>query len=101
MSNLTQGTGPAVGTSQEHQPPGQNKTVDIIINGKAKEFQGKKISFQEVVTLAFGTYEDKPTMINTVTYSKAEGNKEGTMVKGDEIPVKDGMEFIATQTDKS
>jgi DNA gyrase/topoisomerase IV subunit A len=76
--------------------------VTIIVNGKKREFKGKVISFDQVVILAFGSISPDPNMIYTVTYKKGIGHKtEGTMVKGDEVKVKDGMIFNVTATNKS
>lgn len=89
--------------SEEHknEAPGHNKEVTIIVNGREKTFTGKEISFREVVELAFGTYEDKEHIVYTVTYSKGEDKKEGTMTKGTSVKAKEGMIFNATRTDKS
>ena len=80
---------------------GQNKEVSIIVNGRQKIFTEKKITFQQVVELAFGNYIERDSLIYTVTYSKGEDKKEGTMLKGDIVHVKDGMIFNVTSTDKS
>jgi hypothetical protein len=77
------------------------KTVTIIVNTRPKEWAEKKISFQQVVELAFGTYIDDPKSIYTVTYSRGADKHEGTLVKGQDVPVKDGMIFNVTQTTES
>lgn len=80
---------------------GKNKPVTIIVNGREEEFEGKNITFDEVVILAFGTYEENEFIVYTMTYSKGEGRDEGSMVRGDEVKVKKGMIFNVTRTDKS
>ena len=90
--------------SEEHknEAPAQNKEFEIIVNGREKIFTEKKISFTQVVELAFNTTEIDGTTCYTVTYSKGEDKKpKGTMVKGDTITVKSGMIFNVTDTDKS
>lgn len=78
------------------------KEATIIVNGKEKLFQEKKITFIEVIELAFDVFEDNPLICYTVDYLKGDDkNKEGMMVKGDEVKVKDGMIFDVTRTDKS
>ena len=85
-----------------HDAPGQNKEFNIIVNGRPMVFSKKKISFIEVVELAFNTTEINKNICYTVAYRKGEGKKkEGIMVEGDVIPVKEGMIFDVTQTDKS
>ena len=87
--------------NKEKEAPGQDKEFTIIVNGREKKFTGKEISFKQVIELAFGTYEDNPNIVYTVTYSKGEDKKEGTMTAGSTVKVKDGMIFNATRTDKS
>ncbi len=89
-------------SEEEHDAPGQNKEFNIIVNGRQKVFSKKKISFIEVVELAFNITEINDNTCYTVAYRKGEGKKkEGIMVEGDVIPVKEGMIFDVTQTDKS
>lgn len=80
---------------------GHNKEFKIYVNGRERTVSEKEISFKEVVVLAFGIYEEKETIVYTVTYSKGEDRHEGTMTKGMTVKVKEGMIFNATRTDKS
>ncbi|HCR52764.1 MAG TPA: multiubiquitin domain-containing protein [Cyclobacteriaceae bacterium] len=87
---------------------GGDATVDkvkvhtIIVNGREKEFEGKEISFEQVIILAFGVVSPNPNISYTVTYKRGEGNKpQGTLVAGESVKVKEGMIFNATATDKS
>ena len=74
----------------------------IIVNGKEKPWDKKQISFAEVIILAFGAYNDTPTMVYTVGYEDGpKQNPEGSMVKGATVFVKNKMIFHATATDKS
>jgi hypothetical protein len=76
--------------------------ITLIVNGRPKIWIEKTISFEQVVVLAFGTYDPNPSKIYTVTYDKGpHQNHEGSMVKGDSVFVKDKMIFNATATDKS
>lgn len=78
------------------------KEITIIVNGRNKTWSEKTISFQQVVELAFGKYEDNGVTAYTATYKKGEGNKpEGSMVKDETIHVKDKMIFNVTATNKS
>lgn len=79
------------------------KPITIIVNGRPKEWIKKQISFTEVVTLAFGgDPQVGPNCVYTVTYHKGnDKNKEGTMVEGDSVHVKEGMVFNVTATNKS
>lgn len=84
---------------QEHE--NQNHHV-LIVNLKEKPWPGKKITFEEVVILAFGTYDSNPNKVYTVTYDRGpHENPEGSMVKGDSVFTKNKMIFNVTATDKS
>lgn len=85
----------------KHEEHGHNKEFTIIVNGREKTFSGKEISFKQVIELAFGTYEENEYIVYTVSYSKGEDKKEGTMIKGTTVKVKAGMIFNVTRTDKS
>jgi hypothetical protein len=79
-----------------------DKQITIIVSGVQKQWDKKKISFKEVVILAYGQYEDRPTMVYTVAYEDGpKQNPEGSMIKGSEVVTKNMMIFHATATDKS
>ena len=78
------------------------KEFKIIVNAREKVWKEPSISFEQVVALAFGVYDNNPNKGYTVTYSKGpKPNKEGTMVKGSVAYVKNNMIFDVTATDKS
>ncbi|MCK5677114.1 MAG: multiubiquitin domain-containing protein [Flavobacteriaceae bacterium] len=82
--------------------PSQNKEFRIIVNAREKIWTEKKITFDDIVILAFGSISTDPNVAYTVTYKKGDNNKpEGIMVKGEEVKVKDGMRFNVTQTNRS
>ena len=76
--------------------------IALVVNGRPKQWTEKTITFEQVVILAFGSYDPNPDKVYTVTYDKGpHENPEGSMVKGDKVLVKDKMIFNATATDKS
>jgi hypothetical protein len=82
--------------SNEHK-----KRVTIIVNGQEKIVDKEKISYEEVVVLAFGTAPGAQAAV-TVVYIRGEGGKpEGSLVSGQEVNVKDNMIFNVTSTDRS
>lgn len=86
----------------EDQEKKENKEFVIQVNSRDKVWTEKKISFDEVLTLAFDVISTDQNVSYSVTYKKGDNNKpEGIMVKGDEVKVKDGMRFNATQTNRS
>ena len=74
----------------------------IIVNGEEKPWCDRKISFEEVVELAYGAEPSNPNICYTVTFKKAAGKrKQGVLVEGDKVKVKDGTIFNVKRTDKS
>ena len=79
---------------------GHDKQITIIVNGREKVVTKKELSFEEVVALA-DNLPSGENILYTITYRKAEGKPEGTLVEGDKVKVKDGTIFNVTVTDKS
>jgi hypothetical protein len=79
-----------------------DKTYTLIVNTREKTWIEKKISYEQIIVLAFGNYSNDENTVYTVTYSRGEKPKhEGSLVKGLEVTVKEGMVFNVTQTNKS
>jgi hypothetical protein len=76
------------------------KEFTIIVNTREKKWGKEEISYEEVVILAFGSCSDNENIVYTVTYSKGR-KRDGSLVKGENIEVKNGMIFNVTQTNKS
>ena len=92
----------SVSVQEAIKGPNRAKPITIIVNGEEKPFVGRKISFSEVVELAFGVEPPNPNICFTMTFKKAAGKrKQGTLVEGGEVKVKDGTVFNVTRTDKS
>lgn len=76
--------------------------ITLIVNGRPKAWAEKTVTFEQVVVLAFGSYDPNPNKVYTVTYDKGpHENPHGTMDKGDKVCAKDKMIFNVTCTDKS
>lgn len=76
--------------------------IILVVNGREKPWEKNTISFEEIVTLAFGSYDPNPNKVYTVSYDKGpKQNPEGTMVKDNWVFVKNKMIFNVTATDKS
>lgn len=78
----------------------EKKDVTIIVNGREKTVSKDDMTFGEIVALAFDAAPGANTLF-TVTYRRGHGNKEGTLVEGESVKIKDGMIFNVTATDKS
>lgn len=80
-----------------------NHHFTIIVNTREKTWDKKEISYEEVIVLAFGSYEDADNITYQVSYSRGEHpHEEGTMVKGGpDVKVKNKMVFNVVRSDKS
>ena len=80
-----------------------SKTVTIIVNTREKAVEkNAEISFEDAVQLAFdGNPPTGPYMEFTVMYRRAAGNKDGSLVAGQSVKVKEGMVFNVSATDRS
>lgn len=110
----TEGSGPGGPRDNQGQGDGgdnghsggsgqEPKTVTIIVNGRAKTVEkNAELSFWEVVKLAFDDPQTGEGIQYTVQYTRGQGNKpSGTLVEGQVVKVKDGMEFDVTPTNRS
>lgn len=76
--------------------------VVLLVNLEAKPWSEKTITFEQVIVLAYGSYDSNEDKGYTVTYDRGpRQNPEGTMVKGERVFVKDKMLFNVKQTGKS
>jgi hypothetical protein len=89
------------GSAREHDK--DPKTVTIVVNTKEKIVEkNKEISFEEIVSLAYdGNPPTGPYIEFTVMYRRGQGNKDGSLVAGKTVKVKEGMVFSVSATDRS
>ncbi len=83
-------------------PEAHTKTYTIIVNGQKKEVTTNILSYADVVNLAYNN--NPPTgenVVITVTFSKAEHDKQGTLVAGQTVEIKNGTIFNVKATDRS
>ena len=78
-----------------------SKTVDIFVNTKPHTVPKGEISFETVTKLAYPTTPPGVNVGYTVTWQRGHGSKDGTLVDGQSVRVKDGMIFDVTATDLS
>jgi hypothetical protein len=78
------------------------KMVTIIINGTAKLVEKERLSFDEIVALAYETPPTGDGVQFTIQYTKGHSDKpKGILVEGQSVKVKEGMEFDVTPTNRS
>ena len=76
--------------------------ITIFVNGEEKIVKKDKISYEEVIELAFEHYEDDESINYTIVYFKGNNNKpNGFLLKGQAVMVKKGMRINVTRTNKS
>jgi hypothetical protein len=79
-----------------------DKDVWVIVNGRRKEVHKHHLTFEEVVALAFSEPPQGDGVQFTVQYTRGPEKKpSGTLVEGQSVKVKDGMEFDVTTTNRS
>ena len=92
----------SVTENEARQPHCHPRTFTIVVNGEDKQVVERRVTFWEVVELAFGPQTPNPNICYTMTFKKAAGKrKKGHLVEGDSVKVKDGTVFNVTRTDKS
>jgi hypothetical protein len=78
------------------------KEITIIVNGKEKVTVETRLSFEELVLIAFEAPPYGPQTLFTITYRRGPNeNHEGTLIAGHSIKTKKGMVVNVTATDKS
>ena len=95
----SQGMGAHSNKKNDHNS-GHDKTYSIIVNGRQREVTDHKLTYLEVVQLAYPGEEPSDKIVFTVTYSNPHG-KDGSLVAGDEIKIKDGVIINVVRTDQS
>lgn len=86
--------------SHSEQAPGHNKKYSIIVNGRPREVTENELSYLQVVQLAFPGEQPTDNSVYTITYSNPHG-KDGSMVEGEEVEIKNRMIFNVTKTNQS
>lgn len=81
------------------------KEFSIIVNGSEKKVGTEALTFDQVVGLAFPNPPPTPpghVVVYTITFKNAGGDKkEGTLVEGGTLTVKNGTSINVTRTTKS
>lgn len=87
----------------KHEAPDHQKTTSIVVNAQQKTVTGDTISYEQLVSLAHdGTPPTGDGWEFTITYRRGNGNKrEGSLVAGETVKLKEGMIFDVRSTDRS
>jgi hypothetical protein len=85
-------------SNDSHQPPGHNKSFNILVNGTAEVWTDDHITYEQIVQLASpGGIGDH---LFTVSFANPHG-QDGTLAPGQKTVVKDGMSFTVIKTNRS
>lgn len=86
----------------DHENHAAQRTVTIIVNGRPKTVSKDFISYDDVVALAFDTPPTGDGVQFSITYTKGHNdNPKGSLVEGQSVKAKEGMEFDVTPTNRS
>ncbi len=78
------------------------KVFTIAVNAQKKEVAETKLSFDEVVKLAYPIPPDGQNIMFTIKYRKGpHENPKGSLLEGETVRIKNGMIFDVTPTDRS
>ncbi|MDF2609012.1 MAG: hypothetical protein K0R92_486 [Lachnospiraceae bacterium] len=80
-----------------------SKLITVVINGQPVEVEKRDYSFQEVVTLAFGSYDNSQksyTMVSTRKNDDGDKHKISYSL-GDQVKMKEGMRINVDSTNRS
>jgi hypothetical protein len=82
----------------DKEPPGQNKSFNILVNGTPEVWTDNHITYEQVVQLGFpGGATDH---LFTVSYANPHG-QDGTLAPSQKTVVKDGVSFTVVKTNRS
>jgi len=86
----------------EHFHSGQPKQYVIVLNLKKKTVTMNRLTFDQLVDLAFNPRPTGPNIMFTITYGNGpKANPEGELLPGHSVKIKEGMVFCVTPTDRS
>ena len=76
--------------TQSAETPGHTKTYSIIVNGRRREVSDHKLTYLQVVQLAYPGEVPTETIVFTVTYSNPHG-RDGSLTEGQGVVIKDHL----------
>jgi hypothetical protein len=80
--------------------PGHNRPFTIYVNTREMVVSDHRLSYEQVVKLAFPDDAADPNRRYTVAYANQHGH-DGTLVAGQDVEVKEGMVFNVVRSNRS
>lgn len=87
-------------SEQQHEGEGPDRLIEIKVNGRPRTVSEHRLTYWEVVELAFPGTQPDPNVIFTVAYADPNGH-DGTLADGQTVRVRDGMSFVVRKTHRS
>ena len=82
--------------------PAEDLEICIIVNARQKTVSMRRLTFEELIKIAFANPPTGENICFTVTFRNGPRNRpEGSLVDGGRVRVKKGMVFNVSSTDKS
>lgn len=79
-----------------------DKEIVIIVNAREKVVHNEKLSYEDMIHLAFDDYVESESISYTIIYSKGNSEKPtGSLTKGESVKAHKGMIVNVTRTDRS
>ena len=74
----------------------------IVVNGDRREVPGDRITFEEIIKIAYPVPPPGTDVQFTVQFTRGpESKPAGTLIEGQSVKIRDGMEFDVTPTNRS
>ncbi len=87
---------------EHHSGKHPEEGVQIVVNGRPKHAHKHELTFDDLVHLAFENPPSGEAVQFTIQYTRGHGPKAaGTLVEGQLVKLKAGMEFDVTATNRS
>ena len=77
------------------------KEINIVVNGKAKKVSKAVQSFDDVVALAYPTKPAGDVLFTVVFHNADQQPRDGSLVSGQSVTVKNGTSFDVKHTIRS
>ncbi len=77
------------------------KGYTIVVNALPKTVHQNRVTFEEIVELAFPKHPDRQTVYTVSYYNGPAKNPDGSLTKGKSVKIKNKMVFDVTATNKS
>ena len=79
----------------------KHEVYEIIVNGRPQKVEGDIVTFDEVVKLAPNLPPPGPNVEYKVVFKNAVDPREGTLIEGESVKIKNGTEFVVSATNRS